>query len=99
MSGLEDEALDGMPSADELAAAIRSLDVGPLLLSTVSTLASVAYGKLEDSDLGQARTAIDAIAALLPILEGQVEEAFLKDFVQALANLRLAYAETAGRAR
>ncbi len=34
--------MDGMPSPEEFAAAIRSLDVGPLLLSTVSTLASVA---------------------------------------------------------
>jgi hypothetical protein len=99
VSALVDEPEDGMPSPEELAAAIRSLDIGPLLLSTVSTLASVAYGKLEAGDLAQARTAIDAMAALMPVLEGQVEAAFLKDFAQALANLRLAYADTATRSQ
>ncbi len=50
--------------------ALRQAKVGELLLSTVSTLASVAYGKLESSDLAEAKAAIDAIGALLPLLAG-----------------------------
>ena len=47
---------------------IRQAKVGPLILSTVSTFASVAYGKLEMKDLPEAKTAIDVIDALLPLL-------------------------------
>ena len=43
---------------------LRQARVGELLLSTVSTLASVAYGKLEEGDLAEAKLAIDAIGAL-----------------------------------
>jgi hypothetical protein len=46
----------------------------------------------------QAKTAIDAIGALLPVLEGQVEAVLLRDFQQALANLRIAYADAASGA-
>ena len=49
---------------------IRQAKVAPLVLSTVSTLASVAYGKLEPKDLPEAKAAIDAIDALLPLLAG-----------------------------
>jgi hypothetical protein len=83
---------------DDLMEAIRQIEVGQFLLSTVSTMASLAYGKLESGDLGQTKVAIDAIEALLPVLEGQVEEAMLRDFHSALANLKVAYADAVGRA-
>ena len=83
------------PTVEDLAQALRQIEVGQFLLSAVSTLASLAYGKLEQGELGQAKAAIDAIGALLPVLEGQVEEAFLRDFERALANLRVAYADAA----
>jgi hypothetical protein len=83
------------PSIEDLAQALRQIEIGQFLLSTVSTLASLAYGKLEQGELPQAKAAIDAIGALLPVLEGQVEEALLRDFQQALANLRITYADAA----
>lgn len=94
MSGLADEE-PREPTVEDLAAALRQIEVGQFLLSTVSTLASLAFGKIEQGELPQAKTAIDAIGALLPVLEGQVDEALRKDFERALANLRIAYADTA----
>jgi hypothetical protein len=77
---------------------LRQAKVSELLVSTVSTLASVAYGKLELPDLPEAKSAIDAIGALLPLLAGQLDEGILRDFEQALASLRLAYADAVSRA-
>jgi hypothetical protein len=79
--------------------AIRQAKVSELLLSTVSTLASVAYGKLEVPELSEAKAAIDAIGAILPLLAGQVDSAILRDFDQALTNLRLAYADAVATAQ
>ena len=93
MSGLADETEE--PNFEDLAEAIRRLEIAPFLLSTVSTLASLAYGKIEEGELEQARTAIDAVGALLPVLKGQVDEELLRDFDRALANLRVAYADAA----
>ena len=83
---------------DDLMAAIREIKVGQFLLTSVSTLTSLAYGKLEQGEIEQARVAIEAIRALLPVLEGQVEADLLRDFGQALANLQVAYAEAASGA-
>jgi hypothetical protein len=90
----EDEAQeDAMPSIGDIMEALNRIKVGELLLSTVSTLASVGYGRIESRDLPEAKIAIDAIAALLPVLQGQVEDGIRRDFEQALTNLRLAYAD------
>lgn len=86
------------PTVDDLAELLRQLEVGQFLLSTVSTLASLAFGKLEQGELAQAKAAIDAIGALLPVLEGQIEEGLVRDFERALANLRVAYADAASGA-
>jgi hypothetical protein len=89
----EDQVDSGaLPSIDDLMAALNQIKVGELLLSTVSTLASIAYGRLESRDLSEAKAAIDAIRALLPVLEGQVDDGMRRDFEQALTNLQLAYA-------
>jgi hypothetical protein len=88
------------PDEEELAGAvedmletIRQAQVAPLVLSTVSTFASVAYGKLEAKDLPEAKKAIDVIDALLPLLGDDVDEPIRRDFGQALTNLKLAYAD------
>jgi hypothetical protein len=73
--------------------AIQQAKVAELLLSTVSTLASVAYGKLEQKDTAETKRAIDAIDALLPLLEGEVDEQITKDFRHGVTNLKLAYAD------
>ena len=79
-------------------AAIREIKVGQFLLTNVSTLTSLAYGKLEEGEFEQAKVAIEAIRALLPVLEGQVDADLLRDFGQALANLQVAYADAASGA-
>ena len=76
-----------------LAEQLRQLKIEDILLSTVSTLGQLAYAKLDGKDVEQARLAIDAIAALLPPLEGRVDEQVIRDFKQLLANLRLAFTE------
>jgi hypothetical protein len=77
-----------------LAEQIRQLKIEDILLSTVSTLGQLAYAKLDGKDVEQARLAIDAIAALLPALEGRVDGQVIRDFKQLLANLRLAFTDT-----
>jgi len=83
------------PTAEELLAQIRELKVGHFLLSTVATLTSLAYGKLQAAELDEARLAIDAIGALVPFLAGQVEDDARRSVEQALTNLKLAFAEAA----
>jgi len=83
------------PTVEDLAAALQQIEVGQFLLSAVSTLASLAFGKLEQGELSQAKAAIDAIGALLPVLQGEVEDGLYRDFERALANLRVAYADAA----
>ena len=85
------------PTIEDLAEALRQIEVGQFLLSTVSTLASLAFGKIEQGELSQAKAAIDAIGALLPVVEAQVEDDLVRDFERALANLRVAYADAAAK--
>jgi hypothetical protein len=77
---------------EQLAEQIRQLRIQDILLSTVTTLGQLAYVKVEAKELDQAKLAIDAIAALLPTLEGTLDDALLRDFRQLLANLRLSFA-------
>jgi hypothetical protein len=86
----------GEPSVEELIEQIRGIDVGQFLLSTVSTLASLTYGKLDNGDLTGARVGIDALTALIPVLEGQVEAETIRDLQSAVANLQVAYAGASG---
>jgi len=85
------------PSLDEVVQQIHAIPIGPFLLSTVSTLASMAYGKLGSGQLDEARGAIDAIRALMPVLEGRIEPQLKRDFEQALANLQVAYADASAQ--
>jgi hypothetical protein len=102
-----DDDAEAPPAADEpdaqlveeMLATLRQAKVAPLILSTVSTFASVAYGKLELNELGEAKTAIDAIDALLPLLHGEVDEAILRDFERSLAELKLGYADAVASAK
>jgi hypothetical protein len=68
---------------------LASFDVDQFIVSAASTIASLAYAKLEQPDLPQARKAIDALAALVPHVHGELAA----DLGGALANLQLAYAE------
>ena len=66
-----------------------------LLVQTLYTVSSLAYRKLseDDRDLDQARLAIEALRALLPVLEGSVPDELARDFKQVTSNLQLAYAD------
>jgi hypothetical protein len=81
----------------ELQAELNRLKVSDLLLQTVYTISSLGYHRLsgENKDLEQARLAIEALKALLPVLEGSVPEEALRDFRQVLTNMQLAYASAA----
>jgi hypothetical protein len=82
---------------EQLLEEIRKLKVTDVLLSTMSTVAQLAYAKLEEGsrDLPQAKVAIESLRALLPVLEGGVPAEALRDYRQVVANLQLAYAEAA----
>ena len=70
---------------------LASFAVEQFLVSAASTIASLAYAKLERDDLSQAKKAIDALASLAPHLEGELAA----DLGRALTNLQVAYAEAA----
>jgi hypothetical protein len=80
---------------EELQAELAKLKVADLLLQTLYSVSSLGYQRLtgETRDLEQAKLAIEALRALLPVLEGSVPEEALRDFGQVLANLQLAYAD------
>jgi hypothetical protein len=89
------------PSEEELVQKLeeelKKLKVADLLVQTLYTVSSLGYRKLseEDRDLGQARLSIEALRALLPVLEGSVGDDVVRDFKQVTANLQLAYADAA----
>jgi len=70
---------------------LAGIGVEQFLVSAASTIASLAYAKLERDDLPQAKKAIDALAALVPQLEGELAD----DLALALTRLQLAYADAA----
>jgi hypothetical protein len=90
---------ESSPTPEELAEQIRALKISDLVLSTVSTLGQLTYVKIDANELDDARLAIDAIGALLPLLEGRAEAQLLVDYNQLLANVRLAYASAASKAQ
>ena len=89
------------PSDEELVqqleAELQKLKVSDLLVQTLYTVSSLGYRKLseDDRDLDQAHLAIEALRALLPVLEGAVGDELVRDFKQVTSNLQLAYAEAA----
>ena len=95
----EPEAPEGPQdlSPDEVAELMRQLRIADFLLSNVSTLAQLAYAKLDRTsrDLEQARLAIDALRALLPVLEGAIPAELSRDYGQVVSNLQLAFAHAA----
>ena len=82
---------------EQLEAELKRVKVSDLLVQTLYTVSSLGYRRLgsEDRDLEQARLAIEALSALVPVLEGSVPEELTRDFQQVLANMQLAYADAA----
>ena len=86
---------DEQKLVQELQAELAKLKVSDLLLQTLYTVSSLGYHRMsgETKDLEQARLAIEALKALVPVLEGSIPEEALRDFQQVLANMQLAYAD------
>jgi hypothetical protein len=83
---------------ERLEAEFAKLQVSDVLVQTVFTVSSLGYRSLgeEYRDLDQARLAIDALRALVPLLKGAVPADVTRDLDQLVANMQLAYAEAAG---
>ena len=85
-----------LPTEDELREALDQVGVADVLLNAASATASLGFHRVsaEGRDLEQARLAIEALRALVPVLrEGGVEEGVVRDLEQARTNLQLAYAK------
>jgi hypothetical protein len=95
----EQQAPSAEITAEELLEQIRQLKVSDVLLSTLTTVAQLGYAKLEPAsrDLEQARLAIEAMRALVPVLEGAVPDDVLESFRSVVSNLQLAYVDAAGQ--
>jgi hypothetical protein len=81
-------AEDGLRQLQEQLAALA---VSDFVVSAASTLASLASAKLEAGDLAQAKQAIDALASLLPHVEGELAG----ELKAALTSLQVAFAQAA----
>ena len=97
----DEAASQPRPSDEELLEQVeeelRKLKVSDLLVQMLYTMSSLGYRKLsaEDRDLDQAKLAIEALRALVPVLEGTIADDVSRDFRQVTANLQLAYADAA----
>jgi hypothetical protein len=87
------------PSIEEVVEAIRAMKVADLLQSTTFTFAQLAFAKLDEPtrDLAEARQAIEALRALLPLAGETLSEEVARDLATTVANLQLVYAEAAGQ--
>jgi hypothetical protein len=81
------------PTEEQLLAALKELKVADLLVQSLSTVSSLGFERLsaEGRDLEQARLAIEALRALVPVLRGHVPDGLVRDFENVTAQLQLAY--------
>jgi hypothetical protein len=96
------------PSAEEVRAYVESVArtrVADVVLQTAFTLSSVASARLGVApetqgirDLGEVRAAIDAIVALLPLLQAALEPEEFAQLRQTVAGLQMAYGQVAQEA-
>jgi hypothetical protein len=90
---------EGGPSEAELMAQLeaelKKLKVSDVLVQTVLTVSSLGFSRLAEDgrDLEQARLAIEALRALVPVLERTLPAEAIRDLNQTVANLQLAYAK------
>ena len=84
---------------EQLEAELRKLKVVDVLAQTIYTVSSLGWRRLaegEDRDLEEAKLAIDALRALLPVLETVLPPEAMRDFNQVVSNMQLAFAKAAG---
>ena len=95
----EDAAQEPEPSQEELLERLetefKQLKVADVLVQTLFTVSSLGYRSLgeEDRDLDQAKLAIEALRALVPVLKESVPAELTRDLDQLVANMQLAYAK------
>jgi hypothetical protein len=83
---------------------LRSLTAAEVLSQSGITLVNIAAARLgmvdgvPDDEPTEARNAIDALGALLPLLEQMAPGPLLNDLRSGLAQLRLAFVELSGGA-
>jgi hypothetical protein len=88
---------DAEAMAEELLGSLQAIELAQFLVSMISTLASLAYGKLGTGELEEARLGIDALRALVPVLGDHVDDSLRRSLEQAVANLQVAYADAVSR--
>jgi hypothetical protein len=106
---VHDEPHQDQPESEEelrarLEEELRRITVKNILVQTVVTLVNLGGQRLGASegtrdvrDLGQTRMAIEAVRALLPLLEANEDDAEqMKPVRDALAQLQIAYAREVG---
>ena len=91
-----------MSEQDELLRELVSLRAEQVVLSALGGLVNVATVRLglvpqapEAKDLAQARVAIDAVGALVGVIEPSLPPEGRRELQETLASLRMAYAEQA----
>jgi hypothetical protein len=83
---------------EQLEAELKKLKVVDVLAQTIYTVSSLGWRRLaagEERNLDEARLAIEALKALLPVLETTLPAEAMRDFNQVVANMQLAYAKAA----
>ena len=81
---------DDTPQAEsirDLQEQLASLGVEQFVVSAASTLATIAYAKLEGGDLPEAKRAIDALASLVPHVGGDLGS----ELGRVLTDLQVAF--------
>lgn len=91
----EDEARAAQAAADYM----KRVPIGDVVISTVQTLIELGYrrtglvqGAADERDLPQTEVAIEALRALVPVLERLLEPASVTALRGEIAQLQLAYA-------
>ncbi len=81
---------------EQLEGELRKLKVVDILVQTVYTVSSLGWRRLaagEERNLEEARLSIDALRALVPVLETALPAGAMRDFNQVVASMQLAYAK------
>lgn len=83
-----------------LAAEVHKLPIRDLLVQTIGTISSLAWGRIsgEGKDLAQAQLAIDALRALIPVVAPTLSEQAGRDLNAVVSSLQLSYVKALGEA-
>ena len=91
----EDEARAAQAAAEYM----KRVPIGDVVISTVQTLIELGYrrtglvqGAADERDLPQTEVAIEALSALVPVLERMLDPASISAVRGEIAQLQLAYA-------